>query len=1039
MAINKVVYGADTLLDLTEDTVTEDTVLKGETFHDRSGVSRTGNVNVPVPEDITVVDEFISYNGGRVKSVQMELSPIQDLHGYSEPWVGGAKENIADFVDGYSISLEGEVIEYAGRCATVNPITIEANTTYYVKRFNTVDSGKFIYAVYNGSTVVRRVSNIDNNSALNTSGGDKLYVCAYDGTIDVLKPMVTKNTLPTAYSPYSNKCPISGHTQAKLEQRGKNYLNSTLEDKTASGITYTKLSDGIYNVNGTSTTNGGADFAQNITLQAGTYKILGLPNSVASNSRYIGLLKDGAYYATSREDSFTLTETTTFESLRFRAGSGNSFDNVIVKPMITKDLSATYDDFEPYQGKDYIINLGGTYYWLRGDVVSGKWYVVGVYTTITSFSGKSSSTSNNAFYKNISDILRIQPTDIPNLISDKYIATPYNTVTSTNNKTGMGVNQYGNIVIGFGIESDIDTLEEANAWATANPIELVYELATPVELDLTPQQILAIIGENHFSAPLEQQEIIEIIARNIAEFNEVIDDENISEDFTYSSEKIEDRLEDFVNKDAVEEKSATDFFETINGGLLSSLKVALTPNQDLHGYAEPWVGGASKNKMPLTVENLKAWNTSGTWSGNTYSYGGMDFTILTDDDNNVIDIDENGATSSYPTFKIFSGTLNGSYRLCRDNARSRVYVNSSQVDDGTSDYSFTASGETYDINLFTGAVTLNHKIVKPMLVLSTETDFNFEPYSNICPITGHTEVDIDVSDGDTTQEQVTVNLGGTYYSGTLEVVSGVFVVEKQSYTITSFTGKGTSTQSDMYGTNVLKDLILKPAANSDIIPCISDGFVADVSYQYAYNNHTLGKIAVNTSGSLYVTLDIATLADANTWVANNPIQVIYPLANPTPIQLSPTMVKALVGENHLFAPLEGQEITESKYRELFTWDEVEEIAQKIADSKIYDRNVSSETTFSSYTINNLYARKIYDVPVVTPSSYKAVGATEVTFSNPNIFSDLQTCCELIQLGSGPRVGIANIAIGLMSVTFTFDAPLTEATRFRCRITNEYYS
>jgi hypothetical protein len=34
------------------------------------------------------------------------------------------------------------------------------------------------------------------------------------------------------------------------------------------------------------------------------------------------------------------------------------------------------------------------------------------------------------------------------------------------------------------------------------------------------------------------------------------------------------------------------------------------------------------------------------------------------------------------------------------------------------------------------------------------------------------------------------------------------------------------------------------------------------------------------------------------------------------------MVKALVGENHLSAPLEGQEITESQYKQMFTFDDV---------------------------------------------------------------------------------------------------------------------
>lgn len=43
--VNKVVYGNDTLIDLTSDTVTPNDVLRGATFHDRSGTSQTGAVD----------------------------------------------------------------------------------------------------------------------------------------------------------------------------------------------------------------------------------------------------------------------------------------------------------------------------------------------------------------------------------------------------------------------------------------------------------------------------------------------------------------------------------------------------------------------------------------------------------------------------------------------------------------------------------------------------------------------------------------------------------------------------------------------------------------------------------------------------------------------------------------------------------------------------------------------------------------------------------------------------------------------------------
>ena len=44
MSVNKIVYGGTTLIDLTSDTVTANTLLNGTTAHDRSGQRVTGTV-----------------------------------------------------------------------------------------------------------------------------------------------------------------------------------------------------------------------------------------------------------------------------------------------------------------------------------------------------------------------------------------------------------------------------------------------------------------------------------------------------------------------------------------------------------------------------------------------------------------------------------------------------------------------------------------------------------------------------------------------------------------------------------------------------------------------------------------------------------------------------------------------------------------------------------------------------------------------------------------------------------------------------------
>ena len=63
MAINKVVYGNDTLIDLTEDTATANDVLNGKTFHLKNGLRATGNASIGdgsliIKENATTVETF---------------------------------------------------------------------------------------------------------------------------------------------------------------------------------------------------------------------------------------------------------------------------------------------------------------------------------------------------------------------------------------------------------------------------------------------------------------------------------------------------------------------------------------------------------------------------------------------------------------------------------------------------------------------------------------------------------------------------------------------------------------------------------------------------------------------------------------------------------------------------------------------------------------------------------------------------------------------------------------------------------------------
>ena len=183
--------------------------------------------------------------------------------------------------------------------------------------------------------------------------------------------------------------------------------------------------------------------------------------------------------------------------------------------------------------------------------------------------------------------------------------------------------------------------------------------------------------------------------------------------------------------------------ENPNGILaVKSLEVDLEPIQDLNGYDKPWVGGAGKNKLVLLADEIKAVNTAGTWSGNTYTVSGMTYTLNTDSYGHIVSVTINGTTTTYPTFRIpINGlTVGQSYKLYRGNFRSRLIKDNATVNDASSAYTFTAESGDYWVVLFTGASTISNVTVQPMVCLDSETS-TFEPYENICPISGHTSVD----------------------------------------------------------------------------------------------------------------------------------------------------------------------------------------------------------------------------------------------------------------------------------------------------------
>lgn len=149
-----------------------------------------------------------------------------------------------------------------------------------------------------------------------------------------------------------NPVEIQNVLNPSVKVYGKNLLNPTLQTQTENGVTCTNNGDGTYTVNGTNTSSWNA-FALN-SLKYDTNKTIRLTGGNGNVKVVIWDTKNETKKAESNGGTPNVTVTLDADisyDVAILITEKTTLDNIIVKPMITYDLSATYDDFEPYQGE----------------------------------------------------------------------------------------------------------------------------------------------------------------------------------------------------------------------------------------------------------------------------------------------------------------------------------------------------------------------------------------------------------------------------------------------------------------------------------------------------------------------------------------------------------------------------------------------------------------------------------------------------------------------------------------------------------------
>lgn len=150
--------------------------------------------------------------------------------------------------------------------------------------------------------------------------------------------------------------PYSGYD---IKTVGKNLLDPTLDTTLQNGITCTNNGDGTYTLNGTATktfdlatTSVGKDPLSDILIAGQTYRLVG--NSKKSNIK-VNLAQWGSDWSVISNNydlgegvNAKISPSASYIRVDFNIPDGASCNNLVLKPMLTTDLNATYDDFVPY-------------------------------------------------------------------------------------------------------------------------------------------------------------------------------------------------------------------------------------------------------------------------------------------------------------------------------------------------------------------------------------------------------------------------------------------------------------------------------------------------------------------------------------------------------------------------------------------------------------------------------------------------------------------------------------------------------------------
>ena len=439
----------------------------------------------------TVNGDIVSIPDGQsvipVESLKVALEPIQNLHGYDKPWSGGAGKNkfpISDWFTAFSTAVNNLLV---GDTSVLLPAgTYTLSFDYYTEDITSNVSFWRIYSeqvTYCDTT--KQIGYGGMGLSLPTSWTNKVvtFTTTQDGWFAIdngqlrggvhyRNIQLESGSSATAWTPYSNICPISGHTEVDTHRTGKNLLDVSNATHNAwnIGSIPNKL---LPNTQYTFSVNGNTNRGYSLYLAKSASPLNG---EVALGTGYV-----------SAEGKATITTPADMSEygMLCLAGSTSGAGNENISAVLPQvELGSTATSYEPYQADTYHTDLGQTVYGGTLDIVSGELVVDRVMVDMGTLTWR---IYLNRMYAQVADMDATRAS----IICSAYKTSDIGTFSVEDGCITSQLND--NYVIVY----DSAYTDPAAFKTAMNGVQLCYELATPLTYQLTPQEVKLLLGNNN--------------------------------------------------------------------------------------------------------------------------------------------------------------------------------------------------------------------------------------------------------------------------------------------------------------------------------------------------------------------------------------------------------------------------------------------------------------------------------------------------------------------------------------------------------------